>query len=85
MRTGIGETEVGRVVGHGMLLAGDVHLGSANGEVAVGRNGGGEGDDRVLLLLCLCGIQSLGQKHVGVERIVLGLDDVLAVAVVHGH
>ena len=35
--------------------------------------------------MCLRGIQGIGQEHVRVERVVLGLDNVLAVTVVHGN
>ena len=68
-----------------MLLAGYVHLGSGDGEVAVERTSCRKGNDRVFLFLCLGGFQCIGQKHVCVEGIVLGLNYVLAVAIIDGH
>ena len=79
------EGEVGGVVGHGVLLAGNVHADAAEREVAAALGVCGKRAQRVAFLLCGQCVNGVLKHHVRVERVVFRLDGGLAVAVIQGH
>ena len=82
MGVGVGDREVRRVYRQRELLVLDVHAHVGEREVAVDALGDGNRLYAVVLLLVEGGIQGIVKLHIGVERVVLRADDILAVRVI---
>ena len=76
------EREVGRGIGHWMLARGNVHLDAAEREVLAHLSACGQVAQRVSLALRGQCIKCVAELHVRIERVVLGLHSLLAIAVV---
>ena len=78
------ESKVGRVVGHWMLSGGNVYFDTTERDVLVNLHVIGKAGKRISFFLCGHSFQCVGELHIRIEGIILGLHRFLAVGIIQG-